>query len=255
MLERTATPQTLAQDGPRLRAAAGGRASASQALVVAGILLLASELAACISRYPLPRCGLDRWFAWGAGAIGLPSELPLACLTMGALLVWFRWRGEAFRPQWRDMAHMAGEAALAGAVLSLVARAVRLLWLDEGAQLPAGALAWQGWWPTLVQGPAVVSAAVHEEVLFRLGLLGSMVYALRCRGIHAPLATWSCVLAVAIVFAGAHFSLLNPAGQSFEWSGFTCHLGLGAALGAMFLWRGLAMAILVHAAFNICALI
>ncbi len=96
---------------------------------------------------------------------------------------------------------------------------------------------------------SALGAGVHEELVFRLGLLAGMVTFLRGGGTDRRLA-----VALAFVFSAPLFALAHHAGAHGE--PFTMHAFLfrtfaGLAFGAIFWFRSLAHAVYAHALYDL----
>jgi hypothetical protein len=95
-------------------------------------------------------------------------------------------------------------------------------------------------------------AGVYEEVVFRLFLLGGLLWAAhRALGAPRPLA-----VAFALAFSSALFSLAHHGigGEPWDARVFLFRAAMGAALGAVFLARGLGIAAYTHALYNVLVL-
>ncbi len=102
-----------------------------------------------------------------------------------------------------------------------------------------------------IVGPVVsaLGAGVHEELVFRLGLLAGMVTFLRGGGTDRRIA-----IALGFVFSAPLFALAHHAGANGE--PFTLHAFLfrtlaGLAFGAIFWFRSLAHAVYAHALYDL----
>lgn len=231
-------------------------AASSLAVWLALAVLVACEMAHGFSGGALPRPGLERWFAWGLERLLGPTPFSLGLVSAAVLLVWHRRSGESVGVSARGWAGLLAEAALIGMVLTMLTRAARLVWVWPEASGwhingPGDAAEPHG----LALAAAFAAAAVQEEVVFRLLMLGGAVWlAGRC-GLRGWSTRSVLVVASALLFAAAHYSLLNPAGQPFQAADFVCHFLLAVLLGLISLTRGLALAIGVHCAYNLMALV
>ncbi|MEO6774369.1 MAG: CPBP family intramembrane glutamic endopeptidase [Kofleriaceae bacterium] len=103
-------------------------------------------------------------------------------------------------------------------------------------------------------GSTVVSAlgaGVHEELVFRLGLLAGMVAFLR--GGRHPMDRRAAV-ALAFVLSAPLFALAHHAGangEPFTWHAFAFRTFAGLAFGAIFWFRSLAHAVYAHALYDL----
>lgn len=101
-------------------------------------------------------------------------------------------------------------------------------------------------WPFVI---GAVGAGIYEEIVFRLVLLSCVALLFR-RGLGFSSAG-SAALAVfvsAVAFAWAHF--VGAGGETFAWRPFAFRLAAGLLLGAVFVLRGLGVAVYLHAAYD-----
>ena len=101
-------------------------------------------------------------------------------------------------------------------------------------------------------GSTVVSAlgaGVHEELVFRLGLLAGMVTFLRGGGTDRRIAVAIAFVLSAPLFALAHHAGAN--GEPFTWHAFVFRTFAGLAFGAIFWFRSLAHAVYAHALYDL----
>lgn len=101
-------------------------------------------------------------------------------------------------------------------------------------------------------GSSVVSAlgaGVHEELVFRLGLLAGMVTFLRGGGTDRRIAVLIAFACSAPLFALAHHAGAN--GEPFTWHAFAFRTFAGLAFGAIFWFRSLAHAVYAHALYDL----
>ena len=103
-----------------------------------------------------------------------------------------------------------------------------------------------------IGGSTVVSAlgaGVHEELVFRLGLLAGMVTFLRGGGTDRRIAVLIAFALSAPLFALAHHAGAN--GEPFTWHVFAFRTFAGLAFGAIFWFRSLAHAVYAHALYDL----
>lgn len=93
---------------------------------------------------------------------------------------------------------------------------------------------------------SALGAGVHEELVFRLGLLVGLVAALRGTGRWAvPVA----FVASSVLFAAAHHA--GPGGEPFTAHAFLFRCFAGLAFAAMFWFRSLAHAVYAHVMYDL----
>jgi hypothetical protein len=103
-----------------------------------------------------------------------------------------------------------------------------------------------------IGGSTVISAlgaGVHEELVFRLGLLAGMVTFLRGGGTDRRVAVAIAFVLSAPLFALAHHAGAN--GEPFTWHAFAFRTIAGLAFGAIFWFRSLAHAVYAHALYDL----
>jgi hypothetical protein len=103
-----------------------------------------------------------------------------------------------------------------------------------------------------IGGSTVISAlgaGVHEELVFRLGLLAGMVTFLRGGGTDRRIAVVIAFVLSAPLFALAHHAGAN--GEPFTWHAFAFRTIAGLAFGAIFWFRSLAHAVYAHALYDL----
>lgn len=94
---------------------------------------------------------------------------------------------------------------------------------------------------------AALGAGVHEELVFRLGLMAGLVALLR--GIGHRFALALALAASSLLFAAAHH--LGAHGEPFTTHAFAFRALAGAAFGAIFWFRSLAHAVYAHAIYDL----
>ncbi|HTM23152.1 MAG TPA: CPBP family intramembrane glutamic endopeptidase [Kofleriaceae bacterium] len=170
-----------------------------------------------------------------------------------ALLVWvvrLRRRGALSAAQ---LAPLCAESAVWALGLGTVMVVVVERMLHLAAALAAGAGD-----PLVLgaTGQAVVislGAGVHEELVFRLILLGGLAALLRRLGAHPRLALAAAVIGSALLFAAAHH--LGARGEPFTTQVFVFRALAGAVFGLIFWYRSLAHAVYAHAFYDLYVLV
>lgn len=95
---------------------------------------------------------------------------------------------------------------------------------------------------------AAAGAGVHEEILFRLGLLSAIVALMEAAVGEAPFVTpLFAVVVSSVLFSLAHY--LGP--EPFQVYSFLFRACAGALFGALFLVRGLAVAVYTHTLYDL----
>jgi hypothetical protein len=161
----------------------------------------------------------------GALALAAPlvRTLPVGALPCASLLFGFPRRG----------AH--AEAMTLDAALGA--------WTHVAAQV-AGQVGSRGVGPI---DALVLSAGAgfHEELVFRVGLFGGLVFALeRGTRLGRPIVLGVAAVLSALVFSGAHH--LGPYGDALALGPFVFRTVLGLLLAGIYAWRGFAVAVYAH---------
>jgi len=95
-----------------------------------------------------------------------------------------------------------------------------------------------------------IGAGVHEELVFRLGMMAGMAWVL----VKAAKLKLSVALAIAFLVSSALFSAahhLGPFGEPFRIGVFTYRLLCGLVFAAIFYFRGFSTAVYTHALYDI----
>lgn len=177
-------------------------------------------------------------------ALGRPAYLALHALIAIGFLLWIR-RGDRWATLRLDVvAPVVLEAALyaltLGAVISLILD--RLLGLGLSGASVIGAL----------------GAGVHEELAFRLALLGGLVGLAEGSAAASPasalarrprLAVAGALVLSSIAFAAAHH--LGAHGEPWTAHAFAFRALAGVAFGLIFWFRSLAHAVYAHAIYDL----
>jgi hypothetical protein len=98
-----------------------------------------------------------------------------------------------------------------------------------------------------------LGAGVHEELVFRLGLLGGGVAALLLAGVGRTAAIAIALAGSSLLFAAAHHA--GPLGEPFATSVFVYRTLAGVAFGLIFYFRSLAHAVYAHALYDVYVLV
>ncbi len=230
-------------------------ARTAPAVLIAGVLMLACELVYLFGPRTMTRCGLEKWFDWLISHVHLNQILVLPVLTLGVLLAWHYRRGDSWRVKSQTMLALIGESIAIGLVLAVIVKVFRLASFT-------GAIENEFAWSIAAQMnlaipslAAVVSASIHEEVFFRLGMLGGGIALARRLGFCHRNVQAGLVVVVSLLFAAIHYSMLNPVGESIDVAGFFCRFGVGMVFGTVYLSRGLALAIGIHCVYNVVSLL
>jgi CAAX prenyl protease-like protein len=167
-------------------------------------------------------------------AVGSRTAYLLVHLALAlAFLVWIRrtHRTATLRLE------IAGPVILEAAIYALTLGAVVSIVVDKllGLGFSGGALV------------SALGAGVHEELVFRLGLLSLLAYALR--GAHRHAAFALALVGSSLAFAAAHH--LGAHGEPWSAHAFAFRAVAGAAFGAIYWYRSLAHAVYAHVLYDV----
>jgi membrane protease YdiL (CAAX protease family) len=111
-----------------------------------------------------------------------------------------------------------------------------------------------GFEPRLAMAPLTslvmaIGAGVHEELVFRLGLMAGGAALLKLLGARTAVAVLAASLVSAALFSAVHH--LGPLGDPFTAEVFVFRLLAGLVFSAIFYWRSLAHAVYTHALYDV----
>jgi len=168
------------------------------------------------------------------GALGRTTYLLVYAVIAIGFLVWIR-KGRRWATLRLDI---AAPVILEAAIYALTIGSLIGLVLDRVLGLG-------------VTGGSIVNAlgaGVHEELVFRLGLLGSLVI-LGERHLERRVAIALAIVASSIVFSAAHHA--GPSGEAFTAHAFAFRCFAGVAFALIFWFRSLAHAVYAHFLYDV----
>ena len=98
-----------------------------------------------------------------------------------------------------------------------------------------------------------LGAGVHEELVFRLGIMGGGTAALMLAGVRRGWAMIIALLASAALFSAAHH--VGPLGDPFQLNVFIYRALAGVAFGLIFYYRSLAHAVYAHFLYDVYVMV
>lgn len=169
-------------------------------------------------------------------------------VCFGGAVVWARRRPRGGRTRFVPMLLESAIYALTLGSLILFVM-TRLLGIDPalsvGPSLSIGSLARD----TVLS----LGAGVHEELVFRLGLLSGGAAVQRALGVRHGVAMATAFVVSSVLFSVAHH--VGPAGDPWALGVFTYRLLAGLAFAAIYYWRSLAHAVYAHALYDVYVLV
>jgi membrane protease YdiL (CAAX protease family) len=98
-----------------------------------------------------------------------------------------------------------------------------------------------------------LGAGVHEELVFRLGLMGGGTAALLLAGLGRGPSVAIALVVSAVLFSAAHHA--GPLGEPFDRGVFVYRALAGVVFGLVFYFRSLAHAVYTHFLYDVWVLI
>jgi membrane protease YdiL (CAAX protease family) len=193
-----------------------------------------------------PQYPLRTMLSW----FGVTTSLLPPLLIIGVLLGQHVARGDpwTFRPTvW---AGMLGEGLLWTIPLVAVQYLRNLAAADLAASMPADPQFWR-------QVVFYVGTGIYEEFVFRLVLISLVMLVLvDLAGLGETVSAVAAVVVSAVLFALAHFGIPGVwEGSEFSWARLGFLIPAGALWGGLMAYRGFAIAVASHAAWNILHLL
>jgi hypothetical protein len=192
------------------------------------------------------RNGADVWARARLAEFGLPILWAAPAILLGGLLLmaWWRWPD---RPQdpFGTIFGMAIESLVFAVGIWALSRNFRSLMDQSGiplASVPFHPL-------PLGQVVNYIGAGVYEEVLFRLGLFTVIALILRAVMLPGLIAMLVAAVLASLAFSAAHH--IGPAGEPMVPIVFYFRTAAGLVFSALYITRGLGIAVGAHAGYNI----
>jgi hypothetical protein len=237
----------------RARTSAFGRGDLVASLVLVFPLFVAYEIGVLfsstvngvdvITRVVYAACGRDR-------ALYLLVHVTLAA----AYLVWLRAQRRDRTLAMDVVGPLLVEASLyalsLGLVLPLVLAQAHLAIAAAGAAAPIGSVTRGG-----ATGDAIVislGAGVHEELVFRLGIMAGGIALLRRTELSPRAAFFVALCGSALLFSLAHH--LGAYGEPFHLHAFVFRALVGVLFGLVFWYRSFAHAVYAHVLYDLYVL-
>ncbi len=184
------------------------------------------------------------WLSGPMRLFGLEAATALNVLLIVATVAML-WRSEgSWAFHWSVVAAMVAEAGVYAVALYKAGPLLAAL-LDERAGGLFFALGLKRTAPLLL----ALGAGVYEELLFRLVLIAGGAWLLhKAFGCNKVLSVGLMLVVSSVLFSLAHY--IGPLGEQARSYSFVFRGVCGLALGIVFLWRGLGVAVWTHAIYN-----
>lgn len=203
------------------------------------------------------RSGVDRFFQAILSPIGQASVGFLPLLCVGSLLFMHHQQDRRRSFHLRTLLWIAVESMALATILFVACDAMLLYFNDQRPQPLAGL-------STLFSDPkqygkfiTCLGTGIYEEVVFRLLIFSSLYrwlgYWLQSSDVGENVALAVTSILVSICFAAIHCDACNPEGLPFDSSTFLFRFLASVFLCVLFRFRGIAVAIGVHAVFDVLA--
>jgi hypothetical protein len=168
------------------------------------------------------------------GAVGRTPYLMVHAAVAGLFLIWVRGgqRWAALRME------VVGPVVLEAAVYALTLGAVLIVVVDRLLGMGLG----------ISSVVDALGAGVHEELVFRLGLFGGLVWIL-ARTLPRRTAIACALVASSVLFAAAHHA--GALGEPFTWHAFAYRCIAGGVFALIAWHRSLAHAVYAHALYDL----
>lgn len=189
-----------------------------------------------VSRQLWRLCGADR-----------TTYLLVHAGLAAAFVLWVRHARRTRTLSIEVAAPVIAEAAVYALAMGTVIRLFMIHVLERGGLLELGLEIG----PTTRHVIASLGAGVHEELVFRLGLLCALAWGLGRAGLRPRVALVLAVIASALVFSWAH----HLAGEPWDRAVFVYRALAGVVFALVFWYRSLAHAVYAHALYDVWVLV
>ena len=200
------------------------------------------------------RSGIDRLIQSIFSPLGQASVGIVPLLCVGSLLFLHHRQKNAVTFRFRTVFRIAAESLVLGTILFVACDAMLLYFNGQRPQPLAGLATLFSDSQQYKKLLTCIGAGIHEEVVFRLLIFGSLYHYLCHANKKQNVQLVVTSIFVSILFATVHCDIVNPEGYPFEVSTFLFRFLASVFLCVLFHFRGIAIAIGVHAVFDILAI-
>jgi membrane protease YdiL (CAAX protease family) len=254
MAATTTKPETTTSAAPLEYWRESARPLAGLAFVVplivayeGGLIWLGSEAV---------RNGADVWLRGFLGHAGFGQYFLLPVLTCGVLLGWHHASRNPWRVDPRVLGGMVVECVAIGLLLLLVAQAQQHAFQWLAGEFPAryaAASAQAAAGKEMASLVAYCGAGIYEELLFRVLLLPLAVGLIRAAGLSQMKSVIAAIVATSLLFSLAHYKLILPYGDPFDWFSFVFRFSAGVVFCVLLWFRGFGIAAGGHTVYDVLA--
>lgn len=224
-------------------------------LIFVAPFLVIYEMGVIFSGNEAVRNGVDVGLQWLLGIMGMGQLLLLPILTVVLLMTMHHVRKDRFGFHPSTLTGMMLESMGLGLILLFAAKGHHLwfrqfsneLFVRIQSTIDSGNTGMTRW----EQVVSFCGAGLYEELVFRLVLLSGFVLGMRRLGIRHLHAAMVGVVLTSLLFAAAHYDLINPAGSAFELSTFAVRMMASLFFCVVYLLRGFGIAVGTHIAYDI----
>lgn len=201
------------------------------------------------------RNGLDVWLGSFLEWVGVGELLLLPLLTTFILFAMHHFKGDRWSVSPVVLLGMVIESFGLALIILWAAKAQHLFLMqysDHSSSLPLLQVPAHGQDCSLAsQFVSFCGAGLYEELVFRLLMLPGLVLLLMKAGLKQVPAATLAVVVTSLLFAGAHYDVLNPAAGPFELPGFMVRVVASVFFCLVFLLRGFGVAVGTHVAYDV----
>ena len=170
--------------------------------------------------------------------LGFGQHLLLPILTVCILLGWHYLSRQPWQLSGGILSAMAVESLMLGICLRAISFAQNaLVGLSVGGKIK--------------DAVGFLGAGVYEELLFRLILLSAAAWVFRRAGTTSRMSLILAAILTSLLFAAAHYRIVWPGGDDFQWFSFAFRFLAGMFFAVVFIYRGFGIAAGSHAAYDL----
>lgn len=210
-------------------------------------LLIFYEIGSILLGHESFRSGIDQWLHQALHQLGFGQLVILPLVAMAVMIVWHHRDQDHWRIRGSVLAGMLTEAIGLGLILFCAASAISMLAFGPAVAVETLVSTTQ-WWATVV---GLVGSGIYEELVFRIILLVPVIYCASRLIADRRWATVAGVILISLLFAAVHYNMFNPAGSQFELSSFAFRFVASIVFCVLFLFRGFAIAVGAHVAYDV----